>query len=350
MAQLATAALLLVTLVGSLLAFGPGRPGQRGAVPAILPGLIATPATPSSAPALAEFVAEIPLSGGLRGSPAGVAVDANGTLYVTNSLNDQIRVFDRERTLIATWGESGAGPGQFQFEGYYGTYGDLAFGPDGNLYVLDPYNSRIQVLSPDGTYLRAWGEEGAGEGQFNLPTGIGIDTAGRVYVTELANKRLQVFDSEGQFLATWDGSEADGGPVQTPVDVAVDAAGIVSVTDFFKNRILRFDAAGAAIDTVGGELGQPGRLSEPGGIAVDPQGTLYVADNGSGQVQVFASDGTWLGGIESVATKRGAFPVPINLTIGADGLLYVADASNQRVQVFRLLPPLGSAKDTPAAS
>ena len=61
--------------------------------------------------------------------------DADGTLYVIDSLQNQIRVFDREGNPIATWGERGSTPGQFRFEDPDSFWGDLVVGPDGNLDV-----------------------------------------------------------------------------------------------------------------------------------------------------------------------------------------------------------------------
>jgi len=349
-AHVATAALLALTLVAGLVAFGPWRPGS--APPAGNHQLAAVPAaaTPDAQPALAEFVGEIWLDpdGTERSSAAaGVAVDDQGTLYVIDGRKDQIRVFDRDGTAVATWGERGEGPGQFKFQAMGYNYGDLAIGPDGNLYVMDTANSRIQVFSPDGTYLREWGEPGRDEGQLSAPSGIAIDASGRVYVTETGNRRLQIFDSDGQFVAAWEPSEAEGGPFLDPADVAIDAAGVVSVTDYDKNRIFRFDAEGAGLETLGlerqyqaGEAQQPGYLSQPWGVAVDPQDNLYVAEYGGKRVHVFAPDGTSLGVIESVATEPNQYMTLIYVTVSADGTLYVADNANGRVQQFRLLAPL----------
>jgi DNA-binding beta-propeller fold protein YncE len=290
-------------------------------------------------------VREIRLGTDALSAAGGVAVAADGTLYVIDSLQDQIRVFDRNGTPIATWGERGEGPGQFMFEdrGYY--WGDLALGPDGNLYVLDPFNGRVQVLAPDGTFLREFGEPGAGKGQLAAPSGIGNDGDGRVYVTEFGNRRLQIFDSGGQFLAAWAPSAAAGGPFLAPADVAVDSAGTVWVTDARATRIYRLDPEGTVRGVVGESVaGQLRQILSPWGAAVDAAGNLYVAEYGGSRVRVFAPDGTPLGRIGEFGVGPGQFISPIYLTVGPDGLLYVADDDTRRVLVFRLLPPLvGSA-------
>ncbi len=290
---------------------------------------------------LAEFVTEIPFQTELSSAPSGVAVTPDGTLYVIDALTDQIRVFDREGNPIATWGEPGSAPGQFRFENAQGDFwGDLALGSDGTLYVMDTFNNRVQVLGPDGAFLREWGKPGSEEGQFSSPQGIAVDREGRVYVAETGNQRVQVFASDGQILATWGRSEAEGRPWVSPADVAIDAAGTVSVTDTATDQMYRVDEEGTLIDAFGETGEQPGQLLGPVGAAVDMTGNLYVAEYGGQRVQVFAPDGTSLGTIGAIGTEPGQFISPIYLAMGPDGMLYVADEGNRRVQVFRLLPPL----------
>ena len=341
--------LLVSVLLGSL-TLGPVRGAiaqEAASTPEASSAASPVPAaSPVAGPALAKFVREIHLGTDPNSAAGGVAVDANGTVYVIDSLQDHIRVFDAEGHPVATWGETGEGPGQFKFKegGYF--WGDLAIGPDGNLYVLDPFNSRIQVLAPDGTYLREWGEPGEEEGQFDWPSGIGIDSTGRVYVTEFGNDRLQIFDAEGQALAVWGDTAAEAGPFVDPADVTVDASGVVSVSDLVLSRVIRFDAEGTVI----GELeAQHGQFFSPWGVAVDATGNLYVAEYGGSRVQVLSPDGTWLGRIGTTGTKPGQLNNPINLTISPDGLLYVADESTRRVLVFRLLPPLSTSTGTPVS-
>jgi DNA-binding beta-propeller fold protein YncE len=305
-------------------------------------------AADETTPAPVAFVREISLGTDPSVALSGVAVAADGTLFVIDSFQDHIRVFDREGNPVATWGESGDGPGQFRFHvSGGGYYGDLAIGPDGNLYVMEPFNNRIQVLNPDGAFLRTWGELGDEPGQLAQPGGIAVDAARRVYVTDLAHDRLQIFSSDGQFLASWELSAAEGGPLQAPADVAVDATGAVYVTDSEQSRVYRFDLGGAITGSFDGSDSPAGPLRNPVGAAVDAQGNLYVADYNGNRVQVFAPDGRSLGSVGSVGKDPGQFTTPIFLTFGPEGLLYVAEEGNRRVQVFRLLPPLGPAVSTP---
>ena len=77
----------------------------------------------------------------------------------------------------------------------------IAIDQEGNVYVADTDNHRIQVFSSNGTFISKWGEYGSGNGTFNQPEGIAIDQEGNVYVADTANNRIQVFSSNGTFIS-----------------------------------------------------------------------------------------------------------------------------------------------------
>jgi len=308
---------------------------------------------------VAELVTEIPLApnrASRERAPKGIAVGADGTLYVIDAPNDRIQVLDRDANPVATWGERGNGPGQFRFQDGPCFFGDLAVGLEGNLYVTDPLNGRVQVFAPDGTVLAIWGEPGEEEGQFASPQGIAVDAAGRVYVTDTGKRQLQVFTRDGRFLVAWTPPADLVGPFWDLADVVVDAAGIVSVTDYANDQVYRFDPAETALLAPArpiahrfGETGTHlGQLTDPRGVAIDAQGNLYIAESGGHRIQVFAPDGTPLGTVGSVGLGPGQFIAPTDLTVSPDGLLYVADEGTSRVQVFRLLTPRAPMVGTPA--
>jgi len=73
------------------------------------------------------------------------------------------------------------------------------------IIVADPFNHRIQKLSPDGTFITKWGTQNSGNGQFNLPVGIAADMNGHIYVIDGNNHRIQEFTSDGEFITKWGG-------------------------------------------------------------------------------------------------------------------------------------------------
>jgi tripartite motif-containing protein 71 len=310
---------------------------------------------------VAELVAEIPLAPNRAShdrAPKGIAIGADGTLYVIDASHDRIQILDRAANPIATWGERGSGPGQFRFQEGPCLYGDLAVGPEGNLYVTDPLDARVQVLAPDGTLLAVWGEAGAGKGQFAAPQGIAVDGAGRVYVTDTGKRWLQVFTPDGRFLVAWAPPADLVGSFWDLADVVVDAAGVVAVTDYANDRVYRFDPVQTAllapdrpiVERFGESGTHLGQLTDPRGVALDAQGNLCIAEAGGHRIQVFASDGTPRGVAGSVGLGPGQLIASTDLAVSPDGVLYVADEGTSRVQVFRLLSLGAPVVGTPAVN
>jgi DNA-binding beta-propeller fold protein YncE len=274
-------------------------------------------------------------------NPAGVAVDAVGRVYVIDSGNDRVRVFDGNGDDLASWGGSGAGDGQFGFDSVDddGAFGDVAIGPDGSVYVADPSSNRIQTFAPDGAFVLAWGKTGDGDGEFTETSGIAVDDEGRVYVADYQTPRIQVFDGDGTFLASWDGNgdgQAEfGGPLYGPNDVAVGADGFAWVTDDQNNRVYRFAPDGALAGGYGLRGTKPDQFWTPWGIAIGPDGVVYVAEEHNDRVHLLAPDGATLGVFGRSVEDPGPLHEPRFLAVGPDGLLYVADTGHGRVLVLR---------------
>ena len=106
--------------------------------------------------------------------PSAVAVDSSGNVYVADGEYRGIQKFDSSGILLAKWGSSGRGDGQFNWAS------GIAVDNGGNVYVAD-WNDRIQKFSSSGTFFSKWGSYGSGDGQFNDPNGVAVDSEGNVY-------------------------------------------------------------------------------------------------------------------------------------------------------------------------
>jgi DNA-binding beta-propeller fold protein YncE len=144
---------------------------------------------------IAEFGA------GVLVSPAGIAIDNdNRFAYVVDTQQDQVLVFDADKyTLLRRIGTSGknhtlTSPGNFSLPT------NVALDKDGNVYVTDTLNDRVEVFDADGNFISQFGTPGDGPGHFARPKGIAIDSDGHIWVADEVQSRVQVFNKQGQLL------------------------------------------------------------------------------------------------------------------------------------------------------
>src|SRR4029077_2230699 len=105
---------------------------------------------------------------------------------------------------------------------------DVLMAPNGDIFVADGHgektNARIVKFSKDGKFIKAWGKEGKGPGEFDEPHGLAMDSAGRLFVAARANNRIQIFDQDGKFLA-------EGKQFGRPSGIAIDKNDVIYVAD-----------------------------------------------------------------------------------------------------------------------
>jgi sugar lactone lactonase YvrE len=213
-------------------------------------------------------------------SPMGVAIDANGWVYVSDSVRARVLVFDDDLKFVEELGED-----------YMARPTGLAFDPrEERLYVVDTLACRVFVLDRSGRRLGSIGRRGVGPGRFNAPTFI-----------------------------------------------AVSPDGTLSVSDSLNFRVQRFTADGALIGAFGSPGDRAGHFGRPKGIASDKAGRLYVADAAFENIQIFEPDGTLLLAFGAPGTDPGGFTLPSGVFLDSNETIWVADSYNRRVQVFRLL-------------
>ncbi len=239
----------------------------------------------------------------------------------------------RPRDAVTAWGGPGSEPGLFRAPK------GLAMDGQGNLYVADSQNHRIQVFDASGVLLRQWGQEGSGPGQFLEPWGLDVDAKGNVYVADTWNHRIQVFDAQGNYLRSWGtfgqtGVPGEGNLLYGPRDVAVDGDGNIYVSDTGNKRVVKYTPEGGMLLSIGGAGSEPGRFQEPVGIAVRSDGTLYVADTWNHRIQVFGPDGTLVRTWDVYAWESVSVVNKPYLALDAEGRVYVTDPEGYRVLVF----------------
>ena len=132
------------------------------------------------------------------------------------------------------FGSQGTAAGQFNYPT------NVARGGDGRIYVTDSMNFRVQVFDPDGQFLSMFGHLGDGSGDFNRPKGVSVDSEGHVYVVEGLNDVVQIFDGDGRLLLDFGESGKGPGQFWLPSGIAI-VNDIVYVADAANRRVQLFE-------------------------------------------------------------------------------------------------------------
>lgn len=254
--------------------------------------------------------------------------------------------------LLTIWGSVGNAPGHFQ-----SPWG-IDIGPDGQIFISDHKNQRVQVFTGEGEFVRAFGQPGWGEpGQLRGPVGISVGPDGNVYVADAWSNRVQVFSREGEFVRAWNGPNAgfnSDGPRMTPWGIAVGPDGHVFVSDLNAHLIYKFSSEGELVARWGERGVGEGQFTHPTGMEVSQDDLLYVVDSLNHRVQVFDLDGNFQfewgdqcslylhpdrgcedpDGDGPLGPTDAQFDSPWGISFDEQGRVYVADSANKRIQVF----------------
>jgi len=266
--------------------------------------------------------------------PGALALDSQGNLYLWNGGDLRVEVFDNNGKHLTSWGGRGNADGQFNTSGDY-PYGSIAIDEQGNVYVIDYGNDRVQKFDRQGKFIAKWGTHGDGDGEFILPFGVAVDSKGRVYVVDDGTARLQIFDGEGHFLSKFGGRGTADGKFQNPSYITVDNQGNVYIPDVAMGRVQEFNSSGGLVakwNTVCGS----GQEFLPVGIAVNGNGNVYITDHNNARVCVFDNKGNFLFTWGSRGTEDGQLTDPSGIAIDDQGNIYVAGALPPFVEKFKL--------------
>jgi uncharacterized protein (TIGR03437 family) len=326
--------------------------------------------------------------------PLGVALDANGNLYVADAGNNVVRKISANGTIATVAGNGVPG---FTADGVQATVTSLnspegvAVDASGNLYIADTVNDRVRMVSPVGVvstvagtglsavYGSIWDNTGvstttgdggpATDAAVVLPTDVAVDPSGNVYIADYGNGRIrQVVKGTINTLA----GTADGAPLEIgqlaaseqlngPTGLAVNAAGILYFAegsigtgsglapgDF---RVWEINSAGLLVAAAGngiesysgdGAAAAVAQLNNPAGVAVDSSGNLYVADTLNHRVRkispagtITTVAGTGVAGIsgDGRPATSGQLNSPMGVAVDGSGVLYIADTGNNRIRM-----------------
>jgi DNA-binding beta-propeller fold protein YncE len=218
----------------------------------------------------------------------GLHIGPDETLYCTDDGDHTVRQCTLSGKVLLEIGIPGR-PSGFMSGTPFNRCTHTALSPKGEIYVSDGYgNARVHKYAPDGKVIASWGGSGCGPGEFNLPHNICCDGDGWVYVADRENHRVQVFDGNGRFETQWHDLHRPSGLYMPPGKCPICYIGEIGPYLEFNRgapnlgpRITIVDHEGKLITRLGIEPAAgtgPGQFLSPHGLAVDSRGDLYVGE------------------------------------------------------------------------
>ncbi len=317
-------------------------------------------------------------------NPYGIALDASGNVFVSFLDSGYIGKYT-SNVFVSKFGGNGAGNGQLHYENA------LTIDSAGNIFVADTGNNRVQVFDKNGNYISQFGTAGSGNGQFQIANSVAVDNAGNIYVADMGNNRVQKFSDSfttGPITQTSTYTLTCNGPygistslvtinvagssnqtgvtnlILTPATTTVPYNGSttiviqsnnanmcivykngqpwgeyapsnnVYVADTANVRVQKFSPAGTFISkfgTLGTLDGQFGSAS-PSDVAMEPSGNVLVSDSANSRVQRFNSLNAYVYKFGYLGTANGQYTSPQSVTTDTAGNVYISDTGNNRIQ------------------
>ena len=201
--------------------------------------------------------------------PAGIAVDGSN-IYVADYRNNTLLKFDKTGRFLKSVGQKGSGKGKFD-----GPFGVTVVGDE--VIVCDSGSCQLQVFTSDLVFVRQVGSEGSGKGQFVGPVDVTHDEDGNLYITDYGNNRVQLFNTaRGKFLVT-------PGHISEPFGIKV-SRDLVYISQWIENgKVHIYHKNRSEVYSIPYE----GSEKTLFGLTVDQDGFIYVCDSGRHQVIVF---------------------------------------------------------------
>jgi len=258
-------------------------------------------------------------------NPQHLAVDSEDNIYVTDLGNSRVQKFDEQGTYVRSWGSQGSGPGEFSHPSGIAVIDDYVF-------IVDRALDTVQKFDNLGNFVMQWGGFGSGNGEFRSPNGIAISDDKFVYVVDTGNNRIQKFTLDGEYVSGFGQSGKRAGNFISPIDIAVDSEGKLFVTDPGNNRINVYNDDGKFLRTLDSSVG--GFKISPRGIVVDESDNIYIGDQRNNRIIQFNQYGFALSIFGVTGNSEGQFHSPKDVTVDNNGFLYVTDTLNHRIQKF----------------
>lgn len=198
----------------------------------------------------------------------------------------------------------------------------------GKIFVADTGNDRIQIFNPDGTYDNMFGESGSDEGQFRAPSAVAVNSVGNIYVADTKNKKIKAFSADGMFMFA-QGPALGNVTLVNPVAIACDENKNLYILDSVLKKVIVTDAMGKFLRL----WDDSGSLQDPASLVYDGKGFFYILDRGTFNVKIFDAEGRFTASFFARGRGERELWSPQFMAFGGDRI-YVSDLEMSRVSAF----------------
>jgi DNA-binding beta-propeller fold protein YncE len=273
--------------------------------------------------------------------PRDMDASPDGTLYVADTLNHRIQRFNSDGQVLTTWGGFGDTQAGEVVEGLFNEPWGIGVAPNGNVYVADTWNHRIQWFSPEGNFRGSLGQEGLGDEPYAFwgPRDVAVDEQGRVFVVDTGNKRIKVFDEDGQYITQFGGPGYLPGLLDEPVGITIGHDGRIFVADTWNQRVQVFEET--APHSFGPVMEWDVRAWYGQSLENKPyldagEGDIICTTDPEGfRVLCFTTEGEFLlGWGGEFGQSEAQFSLVSGVAQAKDGKVWVVDSGNHRVMAF----------------
>ena len=259
--------------------------------------------------------------------PYGIAINASGQIITTESNSHAVKVMDRELKTVKTFGgENSCTNVEFSYPR------GVTISPDNFILVTD--NKGVHKISINGHSSGSLAENGEKPGQFNTPEGIiASHFTHHIYVADRGNNRIQVLNPDLTSFLVFGSKGSGEGQFDEPWGLAIDSDEFLYVVDSKNHRIQKFTSKGEFVLEFG-KTGE-GTLSSPAGITISHKNQLYVTEKGTHSVAVFDTEGHFINRFgRHVSNPNYCLKCPEGIDFDCNGLLYICDYFNKRIVVY----------------
>ena len=212
---------------------------------------------------------------GKLNEPNGVAIGPNDMVYVIDTWNGRVEVFNSNGRFKNAFTTD---------DGFFGPR-EIVVDSNGFVYVADTGKHRIVKFDPKGQKVRSFGVKGDKDGQLNEPIGLAVDQAGNLYVADRLNFRIQVFNPDGVFVKEWPVNGWSQEQIDMEPHLALDQThGLIYTSDGRSKAVYCYKLDGTLVSTISKDSLGHDLFQVPIGVAVDKDGVLYVVDAGTGRI------------------------------------------------------------------